>query len=444
MKTVISTKLRPDYSFLDKPNFSGIIIYSDTTGKYISSDFLDNGLVRSGKILSPDSTSTSIEYEHSTHLAVYGQTSSPTTRSGADEDDIAWEDELYGICIIAVVEPENKKLPYPTSGTDGDTETIKTEREGKEGGGLGSGLLDDTDSEQSGVLYTLDVRAAGCCPLHLISTKSYAAGSIVTVKAGPGTDTCIFYCWTDGGFIVGNLPTLTVTMDKSYTITENYVSSQTNPECFAVAKIATDSILMAKISIIKEKTLREDIEYGFLTRNDNTQYNVKGTKKTLSFKLEQEFKYSAHFHSHTLDSSSVFPSHSDLLTIRKMVVKNKMVNVNNFKYGITHDNKILVLRVTDAEKLIRYFNSITNNSNLLNDKFEEKYQEVFISPAKKPGVSYDDSLLLFANIAAEMGLSVTAYGEKFPNIYDTTSISWKSLTPSIQSDITNFILNKCI
>ena len=127
-----------------------------------------------------------------------------------------------------------------------------------------------------------------------------------------------------------------------------------------------------------------------------------------------------------------------------MVVSNHMVNVNNFVYGITHTDRILVLKVTDAEKLIRYFNSITDNIKLLKKEFEIIYDNIFISPAKKVASSYEEYLLFFANIAAEMGLGVTAYGEKFPNLYDTTSIKWKSLIPSLQSETTNFILNECI
>ena len=232
-------------------------------------------------------------------------------------------------------------------------------------------------------------------------------------------------------------------MDKSYTITENYVSSQTNPECFAIAKIATDSMLMANISSIKEKTLREDIEYGFSTRNDGTIYEVEGTENTLSFKLEPRVKYSHHFHTHTIKSSAL-PSHSDLITIYQMVVGNHMVNVNNFVYGITHADRILVLKVTDAEKLIRYFNSITDNIKLLKKEFEIIYDNIFISPAKKVASSYEEYLLFFANIAAEMGLSVTALGIIFENNYSKTSIRWKYLNPPLQSDTTNFILDECI
>ena len=104
--TPLQTKLRPDYSFLHKPNFSGIIIYSDTTGKYISSDFLDNGLVRSGKILSPDSTSTTSEYAYSTYFTFYKHISKPITRSRSNKKDVTEKNKLQGICIIAVREPK--------------------------------------------------------------------------------------------------------------------------------------------------------------------------------------------------------------------------------------------------------------------------------------------------------------------------------------------------
>ena len=104
--TPLQIKLRPDYSFLHKPNFSGIIIYSDTTGKYISSDFLDNGLVRSGKILSPDSTSTTSEYAYSTYFTFYKHISKPITRSRSNKKDVTEKNKLQGICIIAVREPK--------------------------------------------------------------------------------------------------------------------------------------------------------------------------------------------------------------------------------------------------------------------------------------------------------------------------------------------------
>ena len=127
-----------------------------------------------------------------------------------------------------------------------------------------------------------------------------------------------------------------------------------------------------------------------------------------------------------------------------MVVSNHMVNVNNFVYGITHTDRILVLKVTDAEKLIRYFNSITDNIKLLKKEFEIIYDNIFISPAKKVASSYEEYLLFFANIAAEMGLSVTALGIIFENNYSKTSIRWKYLNPPLQSDTTNFILDECI
>lgn len=85
---------RPDYDFLNKPNFSGAIIYADSTGTYVENKIYQNGLILEAELLAKDSCSTEKFY-----LSFYQKEQNVLTKSN---DNYAWEDELSCIVVTAL------------------------------------------------------------------------------------------------------------------------------------------------------------------------------------------------------------------------------------------------------------------------------------------------------------------------------------------------------
>ncbi|MBE6226342.1 MAG: hypothetical protein E7121_04570 [Bacteroidales bacterium] len=118
-------KFNENCTFLEKGNYSGLIIYSDTDGNFTKIEHYENGLILSGEMLTPEEIETS---DSVTYFTIYAniptQINVLPTKSD-DDDDVAWDDELDGVVVGGTRPVPDNENPSAGNdeggGTGGDT-----------------------------------------------------------------------------------------------------------------------------------------------------------------------------------------------------------------------------------------------------------------------------------------------------------------------------------
>lgn len=392
----------PDYDFLDKPNFDGIILYAKTDGTYLFTKLYSGGIIQESRMLSEENESTD-----KTYIGFYNTALLKTKADPDIVDTLQWVYVTESKPSKPVIGPGSDRPETPLP------QVSEIERPPLGGGGPPSG------SGNPHIEYTLTVTQTGC--QQRCATYRCEKDSEIKLQAMSPSPECIFLCWTEGGLPLSNHPVLTVTMTKERSLKVIYVSKD-DPECYRLARFATDTTLMKQIQSLRKQTGNTGKEHAASERADGSYYTNKGEEGSIRAIFEEGIKYKNRFHTHPV--SNIFTSAKDLLALRRMVKNGKIANIPDFLYGTITDTKILCLRIYDLTKFTGYFDNITTDEEKLKELFKKVYNKLFIEPLKT--LNEEDSYYLYTKVLSDMGLA-PFIGNSFTEEDGTVIHNWKAL-----------------
>lgn len=427
--TMIPTKEFYDenknYDFININNYSGIILYSDTTGNIFRAKSVKQG------IFSKIYLSSSISTSNSKYIGFFNNqptlTKSDPVFDGGELNTIviyADNNDGYGekVKIGVYIESVSQDNPQKVVGY-------------KESTMIGGGRSD------SSYLFnncTLNVYTVGCLQ-ELLRTFVVPYGKSVTVNAKNHSDTCIFMQWLYDGDILSNNKSINLTLYENTSITASYIG-KSNEVCFELAKLASDSLLKANINLLLDSTKRDSLEHGYKLQSDGTKIYGKGTKGNLSYRHNPGQTYIERFHTHPPDSTQ-FCGGADIWSIFWMLHKNQIrdEDIPIFKYGMIAYNtggfhEVHILKITNKNRLLQFF------SNYDKKRFTEEFEEhVF-----RQSIDYNDILLIYTNLLNDMGLSLTRGTFSADYTYNSSGfIRWNKIGIKTDSNPPELYTNVC-
>ncbi|MCQ2118425.1 MAG: M23 family metallopeptidase [Bacteroidales bacterium] len=198
-----------DFSFIDKPNFSGIIIFSDLDGTMSGLYTFENGLLLESRMLSADEIH---EYDDVEYISIV--VSQVDTRSEGSNSNTLEAAYCVAKAPEKVKEDEDTddgfESALPENGFSGGGGGSGS------GGGTGSGEKDLKKDRQKFATYSVKLYGSPLDKGFVIGSGQYSRGCIVNVKAIPYGG-CFFDHWTGAfGKCSGDI-SVTVTKDISST-----------------------------------------------------------------------------------------------------------------------------------------------------------------------------------------------------------------------------------
>ena len=373
----------PDYDFLDKPNFDGIILYSQTDGTYLRTRIYSRGIIEEGRMLQEE-----CEIADKTYIGFYNATNIRTKTEPIQEDT------LITLYVTAGRPPRPYVMPdFP------QYDIFLPPISEKEKPPLGGEPIEPGNKPLADLECTLIVRQGGCSQQN--NFWKCEKGSDIIIQASSPSPDCIFLCWVENDLLLSNRPSVSIKMDKDRSILARYVS-QADGGCYRLAKFATDTMLMKQIENIRRQTSNTKKEHSTSKRADGTYYKNKGEEGSIKANFEQGIKYKNRFHTHPV--SNIFTSAADLLSLRVMVKDGLIFNKEDFIYGTVTDSKILCLQIKDLTKFMGYFDRITKKEEFIKAYFTNIYEEKFTNPLKTINAEKADTL--YTRILSEMGISI--------------------------------------
>lgn len=267
--TIIPSRLQmendPGYDFLEKPDFDGIILYSTVQGEYLSTQFYSSGLIREGYLLKEDCDTV-----RKTYIGFYNTGTYRTKSVPVKTDTLDW-------VFVSAQGRYKHDLDFLIEDLK---EQIGEQERPIPGGGGGETVPPPNPPQDMG--YRLTITQKGCKQGE--AAYRYEKGSLATLQAASPDKDCIFLCWTEAGLILSNQPALTLTMEKDRSLGVTYVSKD-NPECYRLARLATDTTLMKQIQSLRKQTGNTKTEHAASERADGTYHTSKGGKRKYKYKF---------------------------------------------------------------------------------------------------------------------------------------------------------------
>ena len=420
--TMIATKKyyeeNNEYDFLNMQNYSGIVLYSDSTGTIFKTSSVNQGIIN-------EITLTHTHSPNSTYIGFYNN-NAVITKS---QEDTGYDlGTLNAIFITA--DRDNKSGDKIKIGRH--PESISQETPEK--------VVDYTDKPNLGGImlneYTLTIIAAGC---HNESqTITASQGKSIKVIAENPSDTCIFMHWEYDSDIISNNRTVSVTINNNTCIVAKYIGASSGI-CFDLAQLASDTLLKANINSLLDSTMRDSFEHGYKLCSNGTKIYGKGTDEYLKYSGNSDQTYTERYHTHPPDSTT-FCGGADIWTLYCMVYKNQIreEDIPNFRYGMIAYNtsgfhEVHIIKITDKTKLLQFLNSYDK------DTFKKRFEtEAFKSHG------YDDILLRYTRMLNNMGLSLTRGKFSADYTYNSSAfIRWHKIDYRTENDTTKILINDC-
>jgi len=388
--TLLPTKhystINPSYDFLDKPSFSGVILYSDLSGHLLRTEYLHNGEIRQCSLFSHSEVETKLPKTKSTIYVC--------SRCGCQTL------ETDGICI-ACKELELNSIVILADGTNWDNYIsmclynlaqelgyIAPDLGGGGGGSSsgGGGNIEDTDTKVSVVC-----RGTGCFNA-LLTIGFYTKGSFFSYSAPlrGSVNSCWFKEWTYDN-ITSNHISVTQQIIRINSVQENQTLNatySTNSICDTIAVLMQDGklktvidTLVHMISVQNKFFSNSAKELYAVLYNDFRGYQTGiGTKYNTRVPLASSPQTGvvAHqlvHHSHYHTSRNVGPSIKDLASLCMFFLYD-CANVNTSTFSILTNNDIIVIRMKNIQTFLSFINKYLIDSNI-ND-WHQKQTDVLI------------------------------------------------------------------
>ena len=360
----------PDYDYITKPNFSGLILYSDKSGNLLRTEYLQNGEIRRYS-LSPTSES---------------YTKSPKTKSTVRKCKKCESDTLEpdGLCI-ACKEIELNTIYISPGGIDWDNfirmqlyELAHSQGFIAPGGGGGGGFpdpegpggnIENTDTRVSVVCW-----GTGCFEA-LLAYRFLAKESVFSYTAPfRGSErTCWFKQWTPGNFVSSHQISITNNVITIQAVKENQTLNAfytTNSSCDSIARFMQDGMLRTVVDTLYKFL---SIQNGFYGNSPNELYSVLyndirgysvgvGGHHNVIIPLNSTpqsgiLPHQLIHHSHYHTSGCLSPSIQDLVTLCLFFYHDCAEGyIYKSTFSIIVDNSFVVIKMKDFLKFQSFFN----------------------------------------------------------------------------------------
>ncbi len=357
--TYYSNKYFPEYSFLRKPNFTGVAIFSDIYGEYSHTEMYYLGEVLDGELLSEDSD----EYLSKMYVSFYTADES-STRNG--EDPIIHDGMLEGVVVSASrVEPNHSIYFDLTRYYNFDLlEHLNYVEDSyflydATGGGSDNNESSDDDL----ITHNLHLSYHYNGLTQLQRSQRYITGSIVTINAeesivDDNNKSYLFSAWSemiDGLFSFSPNFHFRIYDDKD--LTAFYYPE--NDPCLELGEMLRDSSLFKTIALLQQ-TIKEYKEYIFLIDNKNETHEYEGDRNSISIPNEAFTRiYKTATHNHP--GQSILFSYSDLKTLHRFLSSDCIEDINKFRFSIYTVNTIITARIFNPEKFSEMLEYYDNN-----------------------------------------------------------------------------------
>ena len=379
--TMIPTKKHsesfPDFDYLDKPSFSGVILYSDKAGVLLRTEYLQNGIIKRCAL---KENTTALTQGLKTKSFHYCSKCGTATH------------EADGICIVC--KPLNLNSIVITG--DGDNidwwnyirvilqDALDNEDYTEDGGGgndnkqYGGRKIEDADTK---VLITCN---AGGCYNAPLTSYPVTKGSDFSYTAPMRSEnkSCWFKQWK-GDFslqkasVNGRLIQIS-SVTSPQTFTAEYVS---NTDCSKIAELLQDErigkVLYALLSALKKhpKSFIGETEYASVWYNTKKTEPkiIRGTKGNVQLPIKringQTPPHQVVQFSHYHPTGILRPSIRDYVVLCMLFLHNA-ANLNTSTWSVVTKTDVMLIRMGDPEKFKTFINKL-----LIDKKTKDWYNQ---------------------------------------------------------------------
>lgn len=350
------TGFNENCTYLEKGNYSGLIIFSSPDGIVQRIEHYQNGLVLSGTMLTATEFSAT-NRDKLKFLTVYqtGTSSAflPQTRG--------WSDTLDAVVVIGTVpnDRENSSKgkdeagggPSSPPGGYHTDPSLPLTGDNQRGGGGGN------SSEP--VYYTLTLTTDGGGTAQ--GGGKYTSGTNATIQACANSE-YIFGGWN--GDYGGLSKSASVYMNGNKYITARFYSLASDCGKLKKALSNYDSLMIYRGKLLKNPNL----EYGYTKspKKSKTGESLINKLNTTTFPGMTEM-----VHTHALE---IHLSLSDLKILYSSYARGYITDVDNFTYTVVSPEYFIVLQIDDEEKVKDVINNLMTSS--IDERGVKKYQFV--------------------------------------------------------------------
>lgn len=346
------TGFNENCTYLEKGNYSGLIIFSSPDGFVQRIEHYQNGLVLSGTMLKATELSAT-NRDNLKFLTVY----QAGTSSAFLPQTKGWSDTLDAVVVIGTVPNDRENSSKgkdeagggPSSPSGGYHTDSSLPLTGNNQGGGGN------SSEP--VYYTLTLTTDGGGTAQ--GGGKYTSGTNATIQACANSE-YIFGGWS--GDYGGLSKSASVYMNGNKYITARFYSLTSDCGKLKKALSNYDSLMVYRGKILKNPNL----EYGYTKspEKSKTGESLINKLRTTTFPGMTEM-----VHTHALE---IHLSLSDLRTLYNSYARGYITDIANFTYTVVSPEYFIVLQIDDEEKVKDVINNLMTNS--IDEKGVKKYQ----------------------------------------------------------------------
>ena len=389
--TMIPTKhyatSNPEYDYLTKPSYSGLILYSDIDGTLIRSEYLVNGVIGRTSLIDSDTyNSVTKGNNNPTHSH---RTKNSSTVKCSKCDALTYEKD--GVCIVCKVHELNicrifANNPHWTNYLFGVLRNLATPEIDDEEINefddykyyVGGGGIKDNDTK-----YVVKVNAKGCFN-QLLTAQVVTSGSPFGYTAIHKTDKeCFFKKWE-----LGELPYENFSLENNSIYIKSVTSNidlnavyQINKACSEIDTLLNStelsSVLMYLLNEIYNGSDSSKIEYASVWyQNDKKPTLIKGTSSRVTT-TARKLIHKSHYH----PTQKPAPSTNDYVSMCLFFLL-QAANGSSV-YSITTMSDVILIKMKDKEKFNKFLEPYKVNKSkpkweeTLKTKLSEEFSELY-------------------------------------------------------------------
>ncbi|MBO4692115.1 MAG: hypothetical protein J5604_05000 [Bacteroidales bacterium] len=394
--TIIPTKRYSDshtlFSFLEKPNFCGVILYSNPDGSFIRSEYYDKGQILFTTLKPADSPNTK-SFTKSNDDNYYWDlgylnsiTVFPNSSSNCSLEDfrqfISEYLEQFRVISLEMV-PEMNYI------------------EGNEGGG--------SPAHNNETYCIINYRINQCNNSATVS-RYVEKGNDFAVDAPLGSYSCMFMCWVSSPNTYStnsNVVMIENVQENEITLEAKYTSPTHNPECYELMQTLAQSGRLLLLGCVFDN-FSSLYEY-ICTFDGDSIYTNNGSNNYSQVTIPDStsVKSISHTHNHGFFP---FPSGTDFIQICKSLIDNNYYPF--FTYDITTSlgGGSFRTMMISVENRALFIQKIMNKSlEELELKYTKKFQDLLVYNHhyyENPQIHAEDYYNVLLSFLQEFGLTL--------------------------------------
>ncbi len=422
-------KQNPDYDFLDKPSFSGYILYSLIDGTFVRSEAYKDGVIRD--------VTLKLKFETATQTKARDGGSGDGSSDSEDDDIVVYGGALDG---------KDQRCLADKNSSGGYNQNFVIEFDRKDldfANGHGGGGNPDTRSTETQHTVTCVI---DLCSGKKVNSASYSKGSKFSYTAPEGSDTCKFICWVGESSVSSRKIEFTVTQDV--TVTAKYTSPTKNSACYKLMEfLGIDGRMQMINGLIKIYDKKN--EFAFIVDNKGNVSTITGVDGEVDLtKLNLYKRYCCISHSHNKEHICV-PSFKDIafLICHVDLFKSPESAVFDILGGNTELDEFFLfsLQVVNLKKVLAPLEDFTKLKNNPYKSYLEYMQDRLFREIERAMAWYrirngkmdipeNDKLSILSPILKKYGLAYNLIDiKRQPD--NNLQINWNENDPTVSSKI---------